>query len=481
MRITIANKKPRASKSAQLNPTLLLLALFSIFKLYYTSKTMSATNRQPKLKLEECKRGWLLFQKEKQQVARAWICKGEKIELLSPADYAALSRAGLYEQEIPEHWRALPTGMDLQVHLRFPGQPQKETLAGGLFSALVGGYDTIITMPNTQPYLDSPEILRAALAEYSLEVSHLGDLPVRVLFTAAATQGMQGLIPTDIAGLVRTGAVAITDDGWGVKSAEAQEKIFRACAENDVLFQQHAEMHGHKGVATASAFQRQANLPEYPRSAEAEMVRRDLEILRKVPQARYHVLHVSTKESLQAIERAKQEGLRVTAEVTPHHLFFSNEDIPDDARSTFFKMNPPLFSPEDREALRAALRSGLIDCVSTDHAPHELSAKEKGWILSPFGTRGLETSLPALLSLVKAHELSWQRLEEVFSTAPRKILGRPETALPTGLLFVDPNENYLVTESDLPGISQNSCFLGQTLHGKVKIRAEKGRIYRQIS
>ncbi|MGZ3696445.1 MAG: amidohydrolase family protein, partial [Bdellovibrionota bacterium] len=322
-------------------------------------------------------------------------------------------------KEIPAHWKAIPTGIDLQVHLRFPGQPDKETLEGGLESALYGGYDSVVTMPNTNPFLDKPEILSAAIADWK---EHASDYPVRVGFTASATVGMQGQEPADIHALARAGAVAITDDGWGVKSDEAQAKIFAACATDDLLFQQHAEMPGHRGVTPASKFQREQNLPEYPRTAESGMVARDLALLRKNPKARYHILHISTRETLAEIRKAKKAGLNVTAEVTPHHLYFSNADIPvaPGAESTNFKMNPPLFDPEDRAALREALRDGTIDCVSTDHAPHEPSLKAEGWIKSPFGTRGMETALSVLTTLVKEGELSFERLVEVFSTAPRR-------------------------------------------------------------
>lgn len=412
---------------------------------------------------------------------RAWASlpgSSDLLEAYRPEEIRALlgkaKAAGVAVRAIPSHWLALPTGIDLQVHLRHPGQPQKEELEGGLASAFYGGFDAVVTMPNTNPFLDTEEALRAAIASAKESAAKY---PVRVAFTASATRGMQGQEPTDIAALARAGAVAITDDGWGVKSEAAQAEIFAACAKSQLLFQQHAEMPGHKGVATSSAYQKSHNLPEYPRTAESDMIRRDLALLRKTPAARYHVLHVSTRESLDEIRRAKAEGLKVTAEVTPHHLIFSNADIPDGPRSADFKMNPPLFAPEDRAALRAALRDGTIDCVSTDHAPHERELKDKGWLLAPFGTRGLETALPALLTLVKEGELTLTRLVEVFSEVPRRILGRQELLRPTGLLFVDPEARYTVDEAELPGVSRNSCFLGASLHGRIELRCEPGTLY----
>lgn len=443
---------------------------------------MSSSSRPAPFRFTEVSNGWIVIQRDSES-SRAWSLLPEDARVVHAEGKAAteelLARArkvGAWEKEIPAGWVSLPTGLDLQVHLRHPGQPNKETLAGGLASALAGGYDAIVSMPNTAPFLDSPE----ALAQAQATAEQMGaEFPVRVGFAASATLGMKGETPTDVAALAAAGAVAITDDGWGVRSDAAQEKLLALCAESDLLFQQHAELPGHKGVTPAGPFRDQHDLPEYPREAESGMIRRDLELLRKHPQARYHVLHVSTKESIEEIRRAKAEGLRVSAEVTPHHLIFSNHEIPaaNDPRCAYFKMNPPLFAPADRAALREALRDGTIDCVSTDHAPHETELKAKNWREAPFGTRGLETALPALLTLVASGELSMKRVEEVFSSRPRKLLNRPEFMEPTGLLFVDPEARYRVDLAELPGISQNSCFLGAELTGRIELRVEPHAAY----
>lgn len=413
---------------------------------------------------------------------RAWArFRGmSKTEAVKSADLdALLARAKAESAEvktIPAHWIALPTGLDLQVHLRFPGQAQKESLEGGLESALYGGYDGLVSMPNTNPFLDTAAALREAI-ESSKNV--ISAYPITVGFAASATKGMQGKEATEIDELAAAGAVAITDDGWGVKYDKAQGAIFASCARHNILFQQHAEMHGHKGVTPESPFQKENGLPEYPRNAESDMIRRDLTILRRHTRARYHVLHVSTRESLEEIRRAKDEGLRISAEVTPHHLMFSNRDIPEtnDERCTYFKMNPPLFDPEDQDALIEALRDGTIDCVSTDHAPHEKELKGKGWMLAPFGTRGMETALPALMTLVSEGRISLQRAIEVFSSAPRRLISLSQFAQPSGLVFLDPNKKFTVGLEDLPGISENSCFLGHDLTGRVEMRAESDSLY----
>jgi dihydroorotase len=434
---------------------------------------MSSNSRKAPFFKTACPKGWVIYNSD-----HAWYCfsaEGKIKTSDSVKDILTRAKAlGSWTKQIPDSWKSLSTGLDLQVHLRFPGQPQKETLEGGLESALLAGYDSLVSMPNTNPYLDSAEALGMAI-QSSKDLA--SEYPVRIGFAASATLGMKGESAAPIDALAKAGAVAITDDGWGVKSDKAQEEIFAACAANDLLFQQHCEMPGHRGVTPAGIFQKRYDLPEYPRSAESEMIRRDLNLLRKQRGARYHVLHVSTKESLVEIERAKAEGLQVTVEVTPHHLFFSNEDIPEpvDPRCTYFKMNPPLFSPEDRDALQKALVDGLIDCVSTDHAPHEKELKQKGWLISPFGTRGMETALPVLLTLAKPLGFDLQKIEKIFSSRPREILKKFQE--PTGIIFVDEEHTHEITQEDLPGISENSCFLGKTLKGRIEMRAHPELVY----
>lgn len=423
---------------------------------------------------------WFLWQKDRQGNPKAWEGDAQGIREFSGAEALEAKKSaaakGKWMQEVPSSWKCLPTGLDLQVHLRFPGQAHKETLEGGLSSAWVGGYDSLVSMPNTDPFLDNPQALELAI-EASSEMAQ--QYFVKVGFAASATLGMKGEVATDILALAKAGAVAITDDGWGVKSPEAQEEIFARCAATGLLFQQHAEMPGHKGVATASEFQSRSSLTEYPRLAESQMIARDLEILRRQKKARYHVLHVSTRESLDLVRKAKEEGLNVTAEVTPHHLYFSNAEIPvaEDERTAYFKMNPPLFAPEDRAALLTALIDGVVDCVSTDHAPHENELKKKGWALAPFGTRGLETALPVLLDFYFKGAITWQRLLEVYTLRPREII--PSFGKPQGLLFVS-DAPLEVTRDSLPGISFNSCFLGTTLKGRIEWRAQKDCVFARV-
>lgn len=432
-------------------------------------------------------RGWCVVSRDSSgEIARAWswlpgtagirAVEGREAQSLALAS----KTQGHTLREVPEQVWVWPTGFDLQVHLRFPGQEGRETLEGGLASAFQGGFDTVVTMPNTEPFLDNAAVLQSAIKEARARQAAAG-YPVSALFTAAATQGMRGDVPAAILELVRAGAVAITDDGWGVKSSEAMLAVLKACASAGVAFLQHAEMPGHKGHASPSPFQAQAQIPAYPRTAESEMVRRDLELLEQAPGARYHVLHVSTRETLAEVRRGKEAGLAVTAEVSPHHLFFSNRDITgaQPSLTTAFKMNPPLFDPEDRLALVAALESGLIDCVSTDHAPHSAEAKAAAWAEAPFGTRGLETALSTLVTLVVRGELSEARARAAFSQGGRRVLGDSAPAA-QGLLFIDPRSTREITTTHLPGISRNSCFLGSKLNGEIILRADPGALYGQV-
>jgi len=375
------------------------------------------------------------------------------------------SSAGFHLAEFSDDFLIIDRGLDLQAHLRFPGQAHKETLEGGMLAAFEGGYDSVVAMPNTSPFLDTAEKLSDCLNG----IRELGFKEVKVGQTAAATVDMKGEETTDIDSLKQAGAVGITDDGWGVKESSVQVEVFKACARNDLLFMQHAERPGHGGFASKSRFQTENNVPEYPRDAESWMVKRDLELLEQVPEARYHVLHVTTALSVEAIAASKQKGLRVTAEVSPHHLCFCNEDIPDDGQtnSTNYKMNPPLFLKEDQKVLRQALAEGVIDCVSTDHAPHGAEEKSNPWVQAPFGTRGLATALPALCTLSGQGILDYADLELYFSKRPREVLALDEFSRAQGFVVVDKTKQWTVGEDDLPGLSKNSIFLGYPMHGRI--------------
>ena len=363
----------------------------------------------------------------------------------------------------------MPAGVDAQTHLRVPGQAHKELPQTGLLAALRGGYSAVLTMPNTQPTIDSVEILKQgqdAVREFEREYG------VHVFWTAAITKKLNSDDPTNFDDLVRAGVRAFTNDGLGVSSDQVMDVAFARLEKLGVPLLQHAEFLGHGGTLAPGSVQRKVGATPYPAEPEWQMVERDLRELKKHPGARYHVLHVSSQKTLELVRNARQQGLNVTAEVSPHHLYFNSETI--DPGNTSFKMNPPIRGEEDQKALWAGLTSGDLDFVATDHAPHEEIMKVGGFDKVAFGTIGLETTLPVLLDGWKRGKLTPERLVQVFSTRPAEFL-----RLPRGFgnfaegsafhaVWVDVNaEEHEYTASDFSSLSKNSCFIGSRLPGKI--------------
>ena len=363
----------------------------------------------------------------------------------------------------------LPAGVDPQVHLRTPGQPQKETAETGMEAAKAGGYGAVLTMPNTIPVIDSVssyELCKNALAGAEASTG------VEALISAAMTVGQKGQTLVDFYALADAGVAAFTDDGVGVERDDVMEGVFRAAEIHGLPLLQHAEVPGHGGVLAPGRTQSAFNIPPYLAAAEVEMVQRDLEQLKRFPGAQYHVLHVSSIKTVEEVIRAKSRGLQVSCEVSPHHLFFCSDDIV--AHETSFKMNPPLRSFQDRLALQAALQHGSIDFVATDHAPHDWNSKAKSFENAAFGTTGLETSLRVLLDLYRKRILNEESLVRVFSLNPAKFLGIEDrfgslqVGRPFKAVLVDANAAPTAIElGDLKSKSKNNCFLGFSLGGKI--------------
>jgi dihydroorotase len=372
----------------------------------------------------------------------------------------------------------LPAGVDAQVHLRVPGQEFSETPMTGLRAARAGGIAAILTMPNTNPVIDCPEIVQLTRQLVASAEEHIG---VKVLISAALSLGQKGEQSVDFASLVKAGVTAFTDDGRGLVRDDLMEEAFAASAAMGFPVLQHAEFPGHGCALAAGPLQEAEGLPAYPSSAEVDMVARDLRLLRKYPQARYHVLHISSAQTVELLAHAKKEGLNATGEVSPHHLFFTSLDI--SPGNTSYKMNPPLRSPEDRIALRAALSSGVIDFTATDHAPHAQHLKNKPWAEAAFGTTGLETMLRTLLHLWHEKELTTQRLVEVFSRSPARFLGLDASygKIAEGLVFRGVIINTEVTpdrilDEHLESLSGNNVFKGCALPGKLVTYINNGMV-----
>ncbi|MBY0552935.1 dihydroorotase [bacterium] len=363
----------------------------------------------------------------------------------------------------------IPSGVDVQVHLRVPGQSHKETAETGLLAALKGGYSAILTMPNTNPTIDSVEVLRQGQSEVLPYEEKFG---VKVLWSAAITKNLNTNQSTDLESLVNAGVSAFTNDGLGVQDDESMSIAFSRLQELTVPLLQHAEFLGHGGSMAPGPIQIKLNANPYPDEPEWKMVERDIRILRKFPMARYHVLHVSSAKTIELVRAAKNEGLRVTAEVSPHHLFFNTETI--DPENLSFKMNPPIRTKSDQEALWQALNDGTIDFVATDHAPHEIAKKSGSIEDAAFGTLGLETTLRVLLDRWLGGVLSPQRLVEVFSKRPAEFLSLPKgfgdfnNGSEFHAVIVDaraPARPFLAKE--ISSLSRNSCFIGANLPAKI--------------
>ncbi|MBX3021425.1 MAG: dihydroorotase [Bdellovibrionales bacterium] len=364
----------------------------------------------------------------------------------------------------------MPAGVDAQAHLRVPGQGHKETPATGLLAALKGGYSAILTMPNTQPTIDSVEVLKRGQEEVRPFESDFG---VHVFWSAAITKKLNSDDLTSYEDLVRAGVRAFTNDGLGVTNDKVMEQAFAQLEKLGVPLLQHAEFLGHGGSLAPGPVQEKLGASPYPDEPEWKMVERDLRELRKHPRARYHVLHVSSRKTLELVRQAKREGLLVTAEVSPHHLFFNTETI--DGDNLAFKMNPPIRSPEDQKALWQGLQEGVVDFVATDHAPHESVMKIGSFDKAAFGTLGLETTMNVLIFGHRRGWLNERRLVEVFASKPAEFLRLPggfgtfTLDAPFHAAWVDVNApEQVYTEDSISSLSKNSCFIGSKLPGRIE-------------
>lgn len=363
----------------------------------------------------------------------------------------------------------MPAGVDAQVHLRVPGQPHKETAESGLWAAVHGGVGALLTMPNTKPVIDDTVSCELAKKELAPYVAKTG---VQVLLSAAITKGQRGKELVDFQALKHAGVTAFTDDGVGVADDDVMRGALKSVAALKTPILQHAEIPGHGAVLADGPVQKQVGGTAYPVSAETDMVARDLRLLAEFPDARYHVLHVSSAKTIDLIEEARRKGLAVSCEVSPHHLFFCSEDI--DPKVSSFKMNPPLRSADDRKVLQAALADGRCQFMATDHAPHEPDVKTENFKTSAFGTTGLETSLRVLIWMYQNGQLTPERLVDVWASSPAMFLGIADdfgdiaVGKVCNAVLVDVTAPpATISANDFVGLSKNSCFSGAELPGQI--------------
>jgi dihydroorotase, multifunctional complex type len=371
----------------------------------------------------------------------------------------------------------VPAFADIHVHFREPGFTAKETISTGSAAAAHGGYTVVCAMPNLDPVPDSPETLAVEQAAIDR------DAVISVLPYCSITKGRKGLELVDFNAL-KGSCVAFSDDGSGVQGEAMMRSAMEAAAREDVIIAAHCEddsllrggyihdgrycaQHGHKGICSES---------------EWGQIARDLKLCEETG-CRYHVCHISTKESVALIRMAKARGVNVTCETGPHYLVLCEDDLQEDGR---FKMNPPLRSAEDRDALVEGLLDGTIDAIATDHAPHTAEEKSRGLAGSAMGIVGLETSFPVLYTaLVRTGRMSLERLVEAMSEAPRRIFrigGALEPGMPADIAIIDLEKEYIIDSRNFLSKGKATPFEGWTVRGEVLMTLKDGRaVYNNLT
>jgi len=359
----------------------------------------------------------------------------------------------------------VPGLIDIHVHLREPGQSQKETIATGTMAAAAGGFTSVCAMPNTNPINDTPAITR--WMQDPEREAHVNVFPI-----AAATQASMGESLTNFGRLRRAGAVAVTDDGKPILGDEIMRNALAAAAELNLPVVQHAEDTRMTVDAAmhAGPYAFRLGLRGWPTEAESSIVQRDIRLAKETG-GHLHVAHLSTGAALSAVAAARREGVHVTCEVTPHHFALIDEDIGE--YNTNFKMNPPLRPAEDRAALLAGLLDGSVDCIATDHAPHAHHEKNVEFDRAPFGITGLESALGLCISLLHVkHKMPLNRLVELLTTNPAKVMGLAGrgTLAPgshADVTIFDPAKKWTYRAADSLSKSKNSPFDGWKMQGRV--------------
>ena len=374
----------------------------------------------------------------------------------------------------PEGLVLAPAFVDPHVHLRTPGREDEETIASGTRAAAAGGYCAIVAMPNTDPVVDTASVLQA-LVEQARE-----EAVVPTGFTAAISKGQRGEELTEMAELAAAGAIAFTDDGRPVASAALMRRALAYSAVADRPLALHCEEptlssggQMHEGAVSA-----ELGLAGWPSVAESLMVERDL-ALAAYEGRPVHLQHLSARASVNAVRRAREAGVRVSAEASPHHLCATDELVRSLDANT--KMNPPLRTEDDRRALVEGLLDGTIDCIATDHAPHARQEKDVPFEEAPFGVTGLETAFGALHSfLVREGEVPLTTLLERLSAGPARALGLPVPRIavgqPANLVLLDLEAEWTVRADAFRSRSANSWLLGRSLTGAVVKTVAAGRV-----
>ena len=357
----------------------------------------------------------------------------------------------------------VPGFFDMHVHFREPGQTHKEDIITGALAAAYGGFTGVLCMPNTKPPVDNIEVID------SLTKKAKGNI-VSVYNTACATLGREGKKITDIKSLHEHGALAITDDGSPIADDEIMKGVLEVTAKENIPVIQHCEVMSitNKGIMNEGAVSRNLRVNGIPKASEYEIIKRDIELTKNVKGAHYHVQHISTKEGVELVRKAKREGLNVTAEACPHHFILTDEAVAK--YGTNAKMNPPLRSKDDVDTVLEGLRDGTIDVICTDHAPHTEEEKSLPLEKAPFGVIGLETAVGlANTYLVETGIISLDDMIKKMSVNPRKILNLPEIKIqegePANFTILDIKSQYTVDVNKFHSKSKNTPYDGWELKG----------------
>ncbi len=371
----------------------------------------------------------------------------------------------------------MPGFIDLHVHLREPGFEYKETIATGARAAAAGGFTTICPMPNTKPVTDSADMIRLILEKSEKEAV------VNVLPVGAITLDQAGKELVDIKMMKAAGMTALSEDGKSVMDTALYAEAMRLAAQYRVPVFAHCEdkILVGKGVINTGKKAEELGLSGISNAVEDIITARDI-LLAKETGAQLHICHVSTADSAKMIGIAKKEGLKVTGEVCPHHFILTDEDIPSDDAD--YKMNPPLRSMEDVKALKEALREGIIDVISTDHAPHSVIEKQQSFREAPFGIVGLETAFSLTMTeLVKTGYLTPIQMVEKMSMNPAKVLGSDRGCIGEGsiadIVIADPVAEYTIDKNTFYSKGKNTPFQGRKVSGRIEYTIVSGKIVYQ--
>ena len=358
---------------------------------------------------------------------------------------------------------------DVHVHFREPGREDKETLQTGSRAALAGGFTRVCIMPNTSPPLDSPESIRFVIEKAE-------ECPVHIHPIGAVTKGQEGQELTEIQAIISEGAVALSDDGLPISDSQVMRLALEYTSMFDKPVINHAEDEclRNNGLMHEGEISTRLGLAGNPSLAEAIMIQRDLELANMI-QAKLHVPHVSSAGGAANIRRMKKLNPNITAEVTPHHLFFNDQALLE--YNTNFKVAPPIRTEDDRKELIKAVKDGTFDCIATDHAPHTIEEKEATFESAPFGMIGLESCFGAVNKVL---DMPLKELLKLLTVNPRRVMGFEEDLFKIGcaaeLTILDPAQEWIYKEQNIYSKSRNTPFIGEKLKGKVRYTISKGTI-----